>query len=179
MLIQLYGDAGVGKDTLANMIVDRLGWRKLSYATKLKEALIRLDPIVIPGCVHSYRISELLERSNLDIVKRNFPEVRQLLERMGTEVGRDLFGQDFWIKQTLTDISGDVVISDGRFQEDANAARALGGILVRVERVVPSLGGPDHRSRGAHWDIEMDYVIRNDGTEEDLWRRFVSLGLLP
>jgi hypothetical protein len=117
-----------------------------------------------------------------DKVKRDLPEARVLLQRMGTEVGRNLFGQDFWVEQALAGIARDggtrYVFTDVRFPQEFDAIRARGGRLWRVMR--PGVGPVnDHPSETAlDHHFTWDSLIDNDGTLDDLRERvLVELAL--
>ena len=46
MIIGLSGYAQVGKDTVANYLVEKYGFVKVSFADPIREALYKLDPKV-------------------------------------------------------------------------------------------------------------------------------------
>lgn len=117
--------------------------------------------------------------------------VRELLQRLGTDAMRDkvhpnihvnaLFadyniGERTSIK--LNDFGGIIpdqkpnwIISDLRFPNEAEAIKARGGFIVRVNRVEPAKEGPEmvrHISETALDKQDFDWVIENDGTLDDL-----------
>jgi hypothetical protein len=96
--------------------------------------------------------------------------VRHFLQVFGTECIRDNFGADFWVKKmrsAITRLSGElafpVVITDCRFENEAEMIRSLGGGVIEIRR--PGLRASDHASDAG---IRADAVIINGGTLRDL-----------
>jgi hypothetical protein len=164
-LIGLSGYAGAGKDEVAR-ILRPYGWQRASFADPLRAALYALDPSVEDvrdNIFDGVSLQEIVDEYGWDKVKRDFPEVRQLLQRMGTEVGRNLFGQDFWVDQAMHSLEegGKYVFTDCRFPNEADAIRARGGRVFRVWRPdVTAVNG--HPSETALDDYDFDGVIAND-----------------
>ncbi|MDP5128626.1 MAG: hypothetical protein NWP37_02495, partial [Pontimonas sp.] len=74
--------------------------------------------------------------------KRSYPDVRRLLQNLGTEAIRAL-DPGFWVRIAMKkalEADGPVVFIDTRFPNEIDAIRRQGGILVRVER--PGCGAP-------------------------------------
>lgn len=172
MLIGLCGYAGVGKDTAAKVMRDELGFQRIAFADPIKGALLALDPLIPTGepgeCI---RLSQYVEDRSWSEIK-DHPEVRRLMQVLGTEVGRNLFDPDLWVKLAKRQLEsmlsvGNVVITDVRFPNEARLVRGYGGILVRIER--PSFGPVnEHLSDRAseHWAY--DHHVHNDGTIPEL-----------
>jgi hypothetical protein len=126
------------------------------------------------------------------------PEVRRLLQRMGTEVGRNLYGEDFWVNQTLKNIESlkrsegqpdstqkfgvemaepsedyEFVIPDVRFKSEANEIKKRGGVIIRVSRsgvVAPN----DHISEHDLDNYKFDAIIENNGSLDELYEKVSS-----
>lgn len=170
-LIGLSGFAGAGKDAFADKLVSELGYIKLGFADKLYELALKLNP-VIWRFPFPQRLSVLVARRGWTKAKR-IPKVRKYLQWLGTEVCRDTFGKDFWIKTMDPVISGllskgeKVVITNCRFQNEAEYIEDLGGSVVLVTR--PGVGPVNgHASdRGETFDFAV-FNIQNDKGEEDL-----------
>lgn len=170
MVIGLSGYARSGKDTAARCLLEQ-GFVRGAFADKMKTALIALDPYIdssrrlgeIEGAIIETPSGLLLSEA-----AKRIPEVRRLLQRLGTEAGRKTIGEDVWVR-ALLDTSSPVklVITDVRFPNEASAIRALGGLVIRIER--PGVGPiNDHESEVALDGYDVDVVIDNDGTVEDL-----------
>jgi hypothetical protein len=145
MIIGLSGYARSGKDTVADYLIKHNEFIKMSFAAPMKEAMYRLNPIVKVDEISSLRYKNIVDVYGLDKAKESVPEIRRLLQVFGTEVGRDLFGENFWVDIVLNNIKNEkVVISDVRFKNEADAIRSKGGKIWRIIRkdVGPVTGHP-------------------------------------
>lgn len=123
---------------------------------------------------------------------------RWVLQQWGTDVLRTAFHDDIWIascEKRILQCGRNVVISDVRFPNEVYALKKMGGIILRVKRGsdpewwtaaeraahLPPIS-PEHRAAmaiiknaGVHeseWSLagtEVDYVICNDGTLDELY----------
>jgi hypothetical protein len=164
LLIGLSGYARSGKDTVAELLCLNYGYKRVSFADPMRQALYVLSPKLD----NIVRLSEYVDDYGWDVAKQN-QEVRRLLQVFGTEVGRKMFGLDFWIDIALKDLSGDtqVVISDVRFPNEADAIAKLGGSMWRINRKNHSAVN-GHASEHAMDNYMFNHVIYNDGTLDDL-----------
>ncbi len=174
-LIGWSGYAGSGKDTAALLLVD-LGWTRLSFADVLREFALAVDPLIPLTPMLTCRLSQLVTKMGWENAKRTYPEVRQLLQRLGTDAGRRLLGTDVWVNAAFERVpaGAPVTATDVRFPNEAEAIRARGGIVVRVERpgTYPING---HPSETALDSFEFDAVLVNDGTVLDLHAKVAAL----
>lgn len=172
-IVGLTGYAGSGKDTVGDLLVD-LGYHRRAFADPIRDALYALDPYTLDRDNNPVRITQLVDAYGWDRAKQN-PDVRRLLQRMGTEAGRDIHGPRVWIDRVfagshwLTYNGERLVITDVRFTNEAFAIRMNGGQVWRVERagVTPA---NDHDSEKPISDDLIARVIHNDGTIDDLAR---------
>lgn len=162
MIIGLSGYARSGKDTAADHLISNYGFTRYSFAAPMKEAMYRLNPIVFSDSIGEFRYKNLVDVYGLDKAKESYPEIRRLLQIFGTEVGREMFGANFWVDLTLNSITdGNAVISDVRFKNEADAIRAAGGEIWRINRFGI---GPvtNHSSEVDLDDYNFDHLINND-----------------
>lgn len=147
VLIGLCGNAGVGKDTFAEQLAFyRLDLHSFAYA--LKDACEALFGI------------PLGDFTDQDWKNRTVPywdkSPRELAQYFGTEICREHFGVDFWIKRLeYTFINCypapeevKAVITDVRFNNEAQWILNRGGILVHLTRpgCNGNVGIPNHAS---------------------------------
>ena len=171
LIIGFSGRLRSGKDTAATPLIAS-GWHHASFAAALKDFTVAVNPLVPNEAGNRfYRLAELVKHYGWERTKDEFPEARALLQRVGTEAGRDVLGQDVWVDAAMERLPKgvDAVFTDCRFPNEAAAIQARGGIVIRVER--PSLPepGPDaHPSETALDDFDFDATIRNTGTVADL-----------
>ena len=139
-IIGFTGYAGAGKDTAAAALVAR-GYTRLAFADRLREILLAVDPLIpVPGTATFARLSAVIADRGWQAAKMEIGEVRDLLQRLGTEGGRDVLGPNVWIDATFARITtrGRYVVTDVRFDNEAERIRALGGHVYRIVR--PGVG---------------------------------------
>ena len=160
-LLGIVGKARCGKDTVADQIIGN-GYVKRAFA----------DPI--------YRIAD--EMFGID--SRNIPDkdketvipkwglsLRQMLQIIGTEMGRDLISQDIWLKRMDDELEhNNVVISDIRFDNEAMYIKKRGGLLIHVTRDTSDYKVNQHVSELGVTNIYAlrDHHLDNNGSLKDL-----------
>ena len=170
-LIGIGGYAGTGKDAVATILEDSHGFYGTFMSQPLNAALCRLNPQVEVRPGEVFRYVDLIAQLGYTRAKE-LPEVRRLLQAMGTEVGRDMFGQTVWIDQLRNYLAAykpddDVVVTGIRFPNEARMIVELGGKLWWVMR--PGFGPVNrHTSDNSLTYEDFDRVVVNDGTLEDL-----------
>ena len=177
LLIGLTGPPASGKAEVARYLIEAHGCKRVAFADEIRRAALVLDPYV----GQSRRLSEIVGAHGWDYCKSNWLEVRRLLQVLGTELGRDLHGQDVWVDMVFDavhqlDAGQPIVITDVRFHNEAAAVRSHGGRIVRLKRSSPS---PDvvmsHLSEVESAGISPDYVIPNHGDLAELHGRIDRL----
>lgn len=169
-IIGLNGYARSGKDTVGDLLCER-GFRRLAFADALRDALYALDPTVEHvggGCV---KLSTVIDSVGWEGAKIQTPEVRELLQRLGTEVGREQFGGHFWVDLAMKKINESSwdhwVLTDVRFPNEYNAVVDHDGYMLRIER--PGFGPANtHLSEVALDGYAFHYRVENTGTIADL-----------
>jgi hypothetical protein len=168
-IVGFTGYAGVGKDTAAAALVAR-GYQRLAFADCLREILLAVDPLVpVPGTSTFARLSAVIDDRGWQDAKVQIGEVRDLLQRLGTEGGRRILGDDVWIDATFSKITarGRYVVTDVRFDNEAARIRALGGHVYRIVR--PGVGPINsHATEAGISDTYITGTISNAGTIEAL-----------
>lgn len=172
MIVGLSGYARSGKDEAAKVLVEEYGFTRIAFADKLRDFLLAVDPIVgIDFFDHeTYRLSDIIKDFGWDGYKETVDadEIRGLLQRLGTEAGRNVLWDSIWIDAAFhgLDPAGNYVVTDCRFPNEAEAVRERGGSVVRIDRrgVGPANG---HASETSLDDYEFDYRIDNSGTLEE------------
>ena len=144
IIVGVCGFQGSGKDTVADYLVNVHGFRRISFAGTLKDAVSAIfgwDRELLEG-----RTKESRDwREKVDkwwANKLNMPHLtpRWVLQYWGTEVARKAFHDNIWIhsvEHKLANISDNVVISDVRFPNEIKSIKDAGGMIIRTHR------GPD------------------------------------
>lgn len=171
-LIAFTGYAGAGKDSAAEALIKE-GWQRVAFADPVREMALVIDPWVCRDDNRTtvIRLSRLVEDYDWTEAKKH-SEVRRLLQRIGTEAGRNIIGKNVWIDIAMRKVAaihaagGKVVITDLRFPNEADAVRQLGGKIVRINR--PGVGpAGDHSSENVGL-IDADATISNSGDQAKL-----------
>lgn len=140
MILGVTGFIGSGKDTIADYLCTFYGFKRLSFAGSLKDAVASVfgwDRDMLEGTTKSSR--EWREQVDPWWSNRLGREItpRWVLQYWGTEVCRNGFHQDIWVasvEHKLLNTKDNIVITDCRFNNEVMAIKNAGGITCRVER---------------------------------------------
>lgn len=164
MLIGLVGKKGVGKDTVADYIVQQHGFVKRAFADPIKEActiIFQLAP---------EQLSDRLLKEKVD--ERFGMSPRKMMQWLGTDVVRQQIRDDFWVQHFMAWYTpgSNVVVPDIRFQDELDAVKRLGGIVIRITR--PGAAEDKHISEtGVDSLTGVHEVVCNDSSITELWLR--------
>lgn len=136
-LIGICGAAGSGKDTAASALRE-IGFAVLALADPLREHLLRVNPLITRPGKKPRRLSAIVEEMGWDQAKRNYPEIRRLLQATG-QAARDTLGDTVWLevahlrlRQLRRDAFPGAVVSDLRYRNEAEYIRSQGGLVVEI-----------------------------------------------
>lgn len=164
MIIGLTGYAQSGKDTVAQILVEDYGFKKVAFADKIRELLYEMDPMV----KGEYHLKVLVDAYGWDIVKQT-PEVRRMLQNLGVSA-RKTFNEDFWVQQALRPVhfTENWVITDVRFENEARIIKKYDNAQIwRIKR--PGVEAVNtHVSELELEHYKVDQILKNEGTLEDL-----------
>lgn len=149
MLIGLSGKLQSGKDTVAEYLIKKYNFNRLAFADKLKE--MARDLFLWNGEKDAYG--------------------RKLLQDVGMKM-REI-KDDVWINYILRkiDTNKNYIITDVRYQNEANSLLKFGAILWRIER---NLKRQDETNKHQS-EIDLDdykyfnHIIHNNSTIDDLY----------
>jgi hypothetical protein len=176
-LVAIVGPAGVGKSTIAQELCS-LGrssnlstFRRQRFAGPLKDMLIAFG----------------LTREQVDGDQKEVPcellcghTPRDAMRWLGTEYGRAMIGEDVWVRAAMRRVERDllggfaVVIDDCRFDNEAEAIRELGGIVVALTRDGISYSA-EHASETGISPHLVTYGVPNNTDPEDVARNIAWL----
>lgn len=142
MLIGMVGFIGCGKGSAGDFLVEKMGFRHDSFAASLKDAssmIFGWDRDMLEGSTKESRawreqVDEYWAR------ELNDPEFtpRKALQLMGTEAGRNVFGDRLWvsglIKRYHNNHKTPTVITDVRFRNELDIIKENNGINILIER---------------------------------------------
>lgn len=141
MIIGFIGLIGSGKTTAADYLVDTFGFEPVSFAGPLKDAtslIFNWDREMVEGkTVESREWREKIDpywtrELGWDVTPR------AVLQKMGTEAGRNVFGKNLWVasamKKVYSDKNNHFVFTDVRFENEIDAITEAGGKIYVVMR---------------------------------------------
>lgn len=175
MIIGLTGHAESGKDTVARYLAGK-GYTHLAFADPLRQLALVINPtlhIEVTEIALGYapkqkiKLKALIEAVGYEKAKKN-PAVREFYQGLGQAM-RDGEGEDYWISKifpALDSSDTDIVLSDVRYQNEADIIKALGGVIVKVTRPT-AVKINDHPSENEI--VTIDGTLRNEGTLEELY----------
>lgn len=189
LIIGFTGKKGSGKDTCAAALTS-IGVQQVAFADQLKGICMEIF-----GLSRSQVYGTLEQKETVD--SRWGLSPREILQKFGTEVGRDgnfdtfrphvpsivLYqafktrglapGKNIWVDYVLGKImestAHEWAITDCRFLNEAEAIKKAGGYILKVERAGHGTGAHEtHASEMEQEKIVPDYLLENDGTIGDL-----------
>ena len=171
-LIGIGGRAGAGKDKVAQMITQMVGYCSIEpFAKPLKDAVASIFMLPPDACY-----DEKAKASLIPGFEDFGVTLRHAQQTIGTEWGRHCINGDLWLRIAQLKYASWVadfdqheerfyIIPDVRFNNEAQWVRD-NGVLIYVNRPGEGIAG-SHESE-AGYSVENHFVIQNDGTLEDL-----------
>lgn len=163
MIIGLTGYAQSGKDTVANILVDKYGFKRIAFADRLRNVVYDINPMI-----GGEPLKIKVDVEGWDKAKQH-PEVRRLLQTTGLAI-RTHVGEHSWIHAAFNDMSGSnkIVITDVRFTNEADEIKSFEGSQIwRIKRL-----GVDavnrHVSETQMESYNVDQTFDNNGTIDEL-----------
>jgi uncharacterized protein involved in tellurium resistance len=175
-LIGLAGQAGCGKDTVAQILCGTQEFRRIALADPIRRGISEMF-----GLHESYLTNrDLKEIPHKDLCGKT---PRYLMQSLGTEWGRNCIDLSVWLKiaqREIDYISGiaesqttyirGIVVSDVRFEGEAKWIRDQGGVVWHIKRPNnPYQIDQTHESETQLAIDELDEIIINDGDTDDLF----------
>lgn len=173
-LIGLCGYAQSGKDTVATILAEQFGYRRIAFADELRIMALSINPVVRIG-TEVQELQQIVYSQGWDKAKQHM-DVRVFLQRLGSTM-RDQVSKDFWRTRmmgansldTVELHSSGIVITDVRHRNEiAWMLDPLGsGVLWRINR--PGIGQVNSHCSEVEWTtVTPDVQINNSGTIDEL-----------
>lgn len=162
-VIGIAGKARTGKDTAADFIVAERGGYRYSLADPIR-AMIRAGFNINAADEYWRRHKEE------PIAALGGVSLRQLMQTLGTDWGREMIGRDVWLvlaTSRLIQQGSGMVIPDVRFDDEAEWIRGRGGVVLHLRRR-NAQEVSEHISEAGVTVKPGEFVINNDGSMVDL-----------
>ena len=161
MIVALFGSPGAGKDTVAKILIEEHGYRRVAFADKVRDLTYELNPHIFSRDVC---LQVVVDTYGWDITKREIDEVRRWLERVGDGC-REVLGDNVWIERAFCGINAtsDIVVTDLRKENEYTSLRYAGAKFWHITR-----NGCEKRPFD-EWKPEWaNATIENNGTIDEL-----------
>ncbi|MFF1711177.1 hypothetical protein [Streptomyces sp. NPDC058268] len=166
-VLALGGYAYAGKDSVANVLVERYGYTPIRFGDAVRDVLEGMNPL-IPTPYGSVNLAWVLKDVGWDVAKREYPEVRRLMQRLGGSV-REHISDDAWIRAALKKAEGHprVVYTDVRHRNELEAVAGLDHYSIWISR--PGVGPLNQDvSENVLGRLDFDFGFFNEDELEDL-----------
>ncbi len=169
-LLGLSGYAQSGKDTAADYL-ESVGFERRAFADALRNFASAINFIVdFDERENEFvRYNDVIEELGYNEGKVAYSEIREMLQRIGTEGGRKTLYDNVWVDAAMKDGAAalDCVFTDVRFPNEAEAIQEAGGHVIRIVRPgVEAVNAHASETSLDDWDFD-DYIV-NDGTIQEL-----------
>lgn len=158
MIVGITGAARAGKGEAAKALMFSFGFLEYSFAAPMRAFVI--DVLGLKG-----GLEELDELKEIPHPLLGGKTPRKFLQLLGTEFGRQMIWEPIWVESCMAKAkkAQHAVISDCRFDNEAQAIRDAGGIIIHVRRPNVQIQEHTHASEsGISHDLINHFVV-NDG----------------
>ena len=163
MIIGLCGIKGSGKSVVANYIAENYGFKRINFKDELIDHIKLRFPNLLRELEYIYEMSED------ELFDKKPSAMRALMVNVGTD-DRRKDDDNHWVRAWAKTIAQEadtqdrdirtlnIVTDDVRFQNEFDAIKLLGGIIIRVRRSDITDGG-SHPSETEQFNFKEDFTI--------------------
>lgn len=182
--ILIIGKSGAGKDTVVDFIEETTAYKRIAFADPIKKFAHALE----------FDHDEVYGTQAQKASKNKYWNIsfRRLAQKFGTEICREILpdiipdmnmnSRQIWARVAEIKFQknyGRVIISDGRFLDEAQLVKEYGGTIIKITRnnLNNSLNETEakHTSELELDQIEYDYLIENNGTFKELYDKVYDI----
>ena len=168
MIIGIAGKKGSGKDTVGQYLIDQHGFKRYAFGDPVKE-VCRL--------LFGFTDEQLYGDKKEELTEFGI-KPREAFQKIGTDFGRNILHTllpdlrmkdgELWIDIFRRECPKNklIVVTDVRFQNEADAIKEKGGIILFIKR--DGVAEDGHESERI--DVKYDYLVENNGTLEQLYK---------
>jgi hypothetical protein len=175
VLIGITGNKGVGKDTVADYLVENYDFQKFSFADPIKEVCREL---------FGFNEEQLYGNDKEEKDEEWGIKPREAFQFIGTDLFRKQMKnlipgieENFWIKvleKKIEKCEKSVVIADVRFENEAEMIRNQGGYIIKIKNHKQKKID-EHESEKNIDMINSDFECSNHSIKENLFKRITGL----
>lgn len=171
MIIAFGYKARSGKDTAAEFLIHQYGFKRIAFADALKHTT---------AAAFGLSDEQVFGDQKLEVDPFWGVTPASLLQTVGTELFRDNVDEDHWVRVVMRAIDAEPganwVIPDCRFPNEAEAVKARGGIVIRVDRDADKRGDVARNASHAS-EVSMDeytdwdWILDNNGAPQHMYEQ--------
>lgn len=175
MIVGIIGKKGHGKDTIADYLVSKYQFHKLTYAEPIKKI-----------CREIFHLSEeqLIDHNLKETIDTRWEKSpRQIMQLIGTDLFRKTFSEDIWVnifrekaKQLLLE-EKNIVISDIRHSNELENLFTLSDnvLILQVIRNIKEEKEDKHPTEQFNYNKDIPIHKINNTTFEELYLQIDSI----
>jgi hypothetical protein len=166
-VIALGGHASAGKDSVANVLVERYGYTRVAFGDPVRALLEEMNPLIATA-EGPVNLAWILKGVGWDVAKREHSDLRRLMQHLGNGA-REHTTPDVWVQAALRKAEGHprVVYSDVRYRNELDAVSGPDSCSLWISR--PGNGPLNgHVSETQLSRLDFDFGVFNEDELEDL-----------
>ena len=176
MLVGVLGFIGSGKGTVGDLLSQSYDFKQVSFAEHLKDVTSTMfgwpRHLLEGDTEESRKFREEPDAFWSGKMGKPFTP-RLALQLMGTEAGRKVFHENFWVlslEKKIFNEAGNFVVTDVRFKNEIDWVHQKGGILIEVRRgIIPHWYDIASQANNGSSNAER-FMIERSGIHESEWR---------
>lgn len=170
LIIGIHGKARSGKDTSAALLRAMVGGYQYSFASPLYA-------MIAAGLGIDINDPYWKEHKESPIPAYGGKSLRQIVQTLGTQWGRNMICEDIWVQRAMQVLSArgpGMIVSDVRYENEAAFVRRMGGVVIHLRRKdIPRIN--PHDSENGIQIEPSDFIVDNNGSIDDLEHRLFEL----
>lgn len=163
MIIAITGKSNHGKDTLADYIVKKYKYTKISFASPIKE---------ICKIIFGFTENQLYSSDKDKILPELNKTPREMLHYIGNDILKYKYDTDIWVKCLerilINNKNSNYVISDLRFINEYEMLKKYNTLIIKIQRnIINEINDIEEIDK-----IDYNELIINNDDKEELYKNF-------
>jgi len=183
-LICIIGNIGVGKSTVAEILKNN-DYVELTFASPVKDIALILgfDYKDVYGTQEDkLKINDFWSVSGREFMQKFATDIMR--NKLNKHIDLNLDRKTIWVRlceKKIIDLLNNnkkIIVSDGRFPDEIDMIKQLGGKIIKIQRSNNIYKIINHESENYIDKINADIVINNDGSITDLEENLKKITLI-